>query len=321
MTAIFCDYFKFTLPGDLSDNEITSITEQYFDIPFSMFDSLYQSRDRYSECYTVNDLVSVYRGGFAYNKGTTCFDISAAGLKNIPQIDIADLCRLIISEYGNLCRFDATADDIRNVLPYDEMVSLCLEDNFKKRVKTKLCRNRTDAETGEGIPTYPEVCIQPRKILFGSPKSKNYLVIYDKEYVSGVSYPYLRVELRLTERKDTAALARVIASGADIPSYLAGIIRGKLDFLQDNAVKKANKKTMPWWNDFLQGASSAKLKRDPPTASKDLTASRDIAIISRALNRLVARKNSAALDQVYDMLRIHRASPEVCDLIGEVITF
>lgn len=321
MTAIFCDYYKFSLPGDLSDDEISKISDRYFGIQFSQFDKLYQSRDRYSECYTVNDLVSVYRGGFAYNKGTTCFDISAAGLKNIPQIDIADLCRLIMSEYGNLCRFDATADDTRNVLPYDEMVSLCLEDNFKKRVKTKLCRNRTDAETGEEIPTFPEVCIQPRKIQFGSPKSKNYIVVYDKEYVSGVSYPYLRVELRLTERKDTAALAKVIASGADIPSYLAGLIRGKLNFLQDNAVKKSNKISMPWWDDFLQGATVQKLKRDTPDQSKDLTMSREIAIIQRALGRLVSRQNGEGLTHAFAKIDDIRYSPEVCDLIGAGFTF
>lgn len=321
MTDIFCDYFKFTLPGDLSDAEISNISTKYFGIPFNQFDKLYKSRDRYAECFTTNDLVSVYRGGFAYNKGTTCFDISAAGLRSLQQIDIGDLCKLILSEYGNLCRFDATADDTRNVLPYDEMVHLCLEDTFKKRVKTKLCRNRTDAETGEQIPTYPKVSIQPRMIQFGSELSKNYIVLYDKEYVSGIAYPYLRVELRLTERKDTAALAKVIASGADIPSYLAGVIRGKLDFLQDNAVKKSNKVSMPWWDDFLQGATSRKLKRDPPEKTKNLTMSREIATINRALDRLVSRKNGDALNHVFSMMERLRYSPEVCDLIGAGFTF
>jgi len=320
LTHIFCDYFKFTLPGELTDADISDLSSRYFGVPFNRYDKLYKSRDRYADCYSMNDLVSVYRTGFAYNKGTTCFDISAAGLKHLPDINIVDLCRLVLREKGNLCRYDLTADDTRNVLPYDEMAALCVY-KFKERVKTKLCRNRTDPETGEVIPRSPDVGMSHRRIKFGSEQSKNYLVIYDKEYVNGVSYPFLRVELRLTERQDTAALARQIASGVDVPSYLAGVIRGKLDFLQDNVKKKSGKISMPWWDDFLIGATAQKLKRDPPKTAKDLTQSRDIAIIGRAFNRLISRKNGHGLTQVFKLMDQARYSPEVCDIIGSDLNF
>jgi DNA relaxase NicK len=246
----------------------------------------------------MNEYVSVYRRGTANNRNTTCFDIPGSGLRDLPKIDIIKLCRFVIDNGGNITRFDATADDLGNILPFDDMVKLCLGENFKERVRTKLCRNRKDKATGEMLQTLPTVSIQPRRIQFGSEKSDNYAVVYDKEYVSGISFPFMRVELRLTERKDTVALAKELASGIDPGPYLAGVIRGKLDFLRLDNDSKQRRSSTEWWLKFLNNAQAQKLKREPTKPGKPNTNSKSADIAIRHIEKLMRQENGEGLRRV-----------------------
>ena len=298
MSRIHCDYLKFTLPTDLDDDALDELCREYFGYPFRNFDKLPNSRDRYADCFTLGGTVNVYRKGYAANAGTTCIDLPGDALHRL-QVDTLKLCRYIRDKGGNVCRFDICADDTSHVLPFDEIVRLSTGTTFKELVRTKLCRNRKDT-SGEVVQVLPEISVQPKRVMYGSPKSDNYAVIYDKEYCTGTYYPYLRVELRLTNRKDTSALLMALTSPGPAPAaYMAGVIKGKLDFLIMDNPRKDRRSTLPWWNEFLNGASIQKLKREPSTSIK--IESLDVARARRAFERLKSRGDSEGLQQLFEL--------------------
>lgn len=302
-TLIHCDYFRFTLPRVLLDHEIDTICSELFGYKFSQFDRLPFSRCRYAECYSLNNLVSVYRRGTANNKHTTCFDIPGSGLRELEAIDVIKLCKFVLEQGGNITRFDIAADDLGNVLPFDEVVKLCMGESFKERVRTKLCRNRKDLATGELLQTLPAISIQPRRIQFGSEKSDNYAVVYDREYVAGASYPFIRVELRLTARKDTAALAKALVSESNPSAYLAGVIRGKLDFLRLDNARKDRRSSTEWWLKFLNSAEAKKLKRELSISGGLDVRRRDLRVFSCSLERIIEKGDSEEMQLVISMLQ------------------
>ncbi|MBC7961409.1 MAG: replication initiation factor domain-containing protein [Steroidobacteraceae bacterium] len=299
MSRITCDYLKFTVPTDLDDAALDELCREFFGHPFRNFDKLGNSRDRYADCFSLGGLVNVYRKGFAANAGTTCFDLPGDALRKL-QVDTLKLCQYIRNQGGNVCRFDICADDTDNLLPFDEVVRLSTGSTFKELVRTKLCRNRKDS-TGEIVQVLPEISVQPRRVMYGSPKSDNYAVIYDREYCAGAEYPFLRVELRLTNRKDTSALLMALTTpGADPAAYMAGVLKGKLDFLEMDNPRKDRRSTLPWWNEFLNGAEVHKLKREPKTSIK--IESLDVARARRAFERLKDRGDSEGLQQLFALI-------------------
>ena len=302
-TQIHCDYFRFTLPRVLLDPEIDLICTELFGHKFEQFDRLAFSRCRYAECYTLNDLVSVYRRGTANNKHTTCFDIPGSGLRELETIDVIKLCKFVVEQGGNITRFDIAADDHGNCLPFDEMVKLCMGDTFKERVRTKLCRNRKESASGEMLQTLPAISIQPRRIQFGSEKSDNYAVVYDREYVAGISFQFIRIELRLTARKDTAALAKVLISERNPSAYLAGVIRGKLDFLRLDNARKERRSSVEWWLKFLNNAEAKRLKREPSIPGGPDTARNVLRVFTRSLDRICERGDAEEMQYVMTRLQ------------------
>lgn len=250
---LHCDYFKFSVPHNLTTEEINTVCKELFGEPFNRFEQLYGSREGYKRCYSFGGIIHVFRDGYMKNAGTTVFELSGTAMK-YEKIDIKQLCQYVVQNDGNVCRLDVTADDIAGTIPYAELVELSTIGNFKSRVKTKLCRNRKD-EDGNIIEGYPTIKLQPQQIQYGLPSSDNYITVYCHDGV-------LRVELRLRHREDTRALAEEIAlDTVPLGELFAGVIRRRLDFLQDNGKRKDRNSTVPWWDSFLGGVAARKITR------------------------------------------------------------
>lgn len=250
--TLHCDYFKFSVPAELTIKEINNICSDLLGEAFNRFDKLHCGREGYKEAYSFANIITIYRYGFLNNKGTTVFELSGQAMK-LPAIDLRKLCQFVVSNNGNVCRFDIAADDHYSIIPYREMVDLSTIENFKIRVKTKLCRNRKDRD-GNIVDGYPTIKLQPEQIQYGLPSSDNYITVYRHDGV-------LRVELRLTHRQDCFALAEAIAAGEPEGVLFAGILRKKLDFLQPEGKRKDRNSSMQWWDDFLAGIAARKLVR------------------------------------------------------------
>lgn len=247
-------WFKFTIPREPTDTELDDICQELFGYRFSQFDRLHKCRDKYRDCHTLVELVSVYRQGWMDNSGTTCFDISGTGLDTL-GLDISKLGQFALDQGGNICRIDLAALDTGNYLPFERMQELCMEPNFKFRIRTRFNRGAGNA---------PKIEVQPvRRIVFGSERSDNYLVIYDRQQTEKLDFPCVCIEQRITNRADCAAIIRALNEGEDPGPYFAGLLRGKIDFLAESNRGKRNKEPEAWWTDFLGDCERRKIKRTP----------------------------------------------------------
>ncbi|RII25855.1 MAG: hypothetical protein CXR31_12690 [Geobacter sp.] len=257
--VISCHKFKFTVPGDLTHAELEKVCIDLFGYSFCRFERLYQGRDCYQTIHVLSDtggeLVTVYRDGWMRNRGTTCIAVTGRGMELINP-DLHTMCQYIVASKGNLCAVDMAFDDFDNCLDWDTLVLLSLADNFKTRVRTKF--NRSGSSKTNPFPT---VTVQPRRILYGSEKSANCFVIYDRQFVEGVEYPWLRGELRITHREDCRAICHALAAGDDVGPLFAGLLRSRLEFLAAGPCRKDHRLVEPWWNEFLQGVAATGLKR------------------------------------------------------------
>ena len=74
---------------------------------------------------------------------------------------------------------------------------------------------------------------------------------------------YVRVELELHDEQ-AQAMARLIASGAELGEVLAGVLRRKLDFKEAHGhSQRERRKTLAWWSDFLAGVEKLRLAVAP----------------------------------------------------------
>jgi len=251
----------------------------------------------YRSHWTINETHNIYHGGKGNNAGTVCVELKGSAMETL-HCELLDLLHFIKAQNGKLCRFDLAIDDTRNVLPFPEIVKLSTGETFRRRVRTKLCRPR---KRDNSLTVLPEISTQPRRVAYGSERSDNYLVIYDKEYCSGIEYPFLRCELRLTNRDDLAdLLENLTAPGCDVARYLCGIVRGKLEFLESGDSNKGRSKVCKWWIDFLAGASVRKLAR-PKKIRKDTGYETGYSefLIFRELKKLKAKQDKEALARIY----------------------
>lgn len=301
MTVIHCDYIRFTIHRELSDAALTDTCIKLFNVPFEYFtkrNSGEAAAFRCAEGYTLKNYVNIYRGGFAKNRGTVCFDIPGSGIRDALILDIPQLCQYVRENSGTFTRFDIAADDTGHLLPFDEIVELCTGANFKQRVKTKLCRNSRDSVTGEPLERLPTISTQPRRIQFGSEKSANYAVLYDREYVAGCSYPYLRFELRISNRQDLDDLSRQIAYNQNDPGqYMAGILKSKLDFKSDDNAQKVRCSSLPWWDQFLLNAQATRLKR-APSPTKPVFGNSVVRAVYNQIDKLISLGHFSDIQEV-----------------------
>lgn len=282
---IAAHWLTFTIPRELSDEELDKTCKELFGHSFKMFDKLFKPRCSYRDCYTLSELVSVYRKGWMNNEGTTCFEVSGDGLDTL-ALDVAVLGKYALEAGGNVCRLDIACLDTGNYLPYEQIVNSCLAANFKDRVRTKFNRGKGNA---------PRIEIQPvRKITFGSPKSDNYCVLYDRQKVEDLDFPCVNIEQRITNRADCAAIVRALLAGEDTGQYFAGLLRGKLEFLQHGVGNKEKRPTEIWWSDFLGDVASRKIKR----------VKRRSRYVSTPVQRALKQINKVANHEDIDGLRI-----------------
>jgi DNA relaxase NicK len=285
-------WLKFTLPKEFTNEELNGICTELFGHSFSKFERIFKPRDYYRDCNTFHELVSVYRSGWMKNKGSTCFDISGTGLDTL-GLDISKLGKYALDKGGNICRIDLAAQDTNNHVPYEAMVNSCLTANFKDRVKTRFNR---------GIGKAPKIEIQPiRRIVFGSEKSDNYLVVYDRQQTEDLDFPWLCFEQRIQNREDCAEIIRTLIDGKDAGEYYAGLLRGKLDFLQAAPGKKEGKAVELWWSSFLGDVARCKIKRLPKSKNpwrSQREKGTDVGKALRHIRRLEERQDADGLQQI-----------------------
>jgi len=282
-------WFKFTIPTEPTDTELDSICAELFGYQFRQFDKLYKCRDKYRDCWTLAELVSIYRNGWMDNKGTTCFDISGTGLDTL-GLDIAKLGKFVLSRGGNICRIDLAALDTEHHLPYGEIMTACLADNFKSRVRTRFNRGKANA---------PKIELQPvKRILFGSEQSDNYVVLYDRQKTENLDFPCICIEQRITNRADCAAIIEALQSGIDAGSYFAGLLRGKLEFLEESTRLKRLRQPEKWWTDFLGDCERRKIKRTARKIIPWRQITRDTTQAIRHVEKLQRRGDHDGLETV-----------------------
>jgi DNA relaxase NicK len=226
------------------------------------------------------------------NKGSTCFDVSGTGLDTL-GLDIAKLGKFVLANGGNICRIDIACQDTGNHVPYDEIVRLCSRENFKDRVRTRFNRGKGNV---------PDIKIQPlRRIQFGSENSDNYLVIYDRQHTEDVDFPWLCFEQRITNRQDCEEIIRTLLDGKDAGAYYAGLLRGKLEFLQAGTGKKETRPVEPWWSEFLGDVARCKIKRLPKSMNPwrlQRERSTDVGKALRTIRRLEQRQDVGGLQRI-----------------------
>lgn len=282
-------WFKFTLPTEYTAEEIDGICLELFGYKYSQFDKLYKSRDKYRDCRTLAELVSIYRDGWLDNKGTTCFDISGTGLDTL-GLDIAKLGKYVLDRGGNICRIDLATLDTEQHLPYDQIMTACLSENFKRRVRTRFNRGKANA---------PKIEVQPvKRILFGSEHSDNYIVIYDRQKTESLDFPCLCIEQRITNRADCAAIIEALQGGTDAGSYFAGLLRGKIEFLVESTRLKRLRQPETWWTDFLGDCERQKIKRTAKQPIPWRLITRETTQIIRRVERLQKRGDHDGLETV-----------------------
>lgn len=285
----------------------TAITKYLYDLTipvlYSDLAKTKKPRNAYKTCSTWHDLINVYVDGYGFNNGTVCIEFTGDAIDTL-GMDISTIGKYALSNGGNVCRIDIQCLDTNNYLPYAQILKCCSAQHFKSRVRTRFNR-------GNRITDLPKIETQPyRKITFGSPKSDNYLVIYDRQQVEELDFPCVNLEMRISNRDDCAALINALAATDCEADYLAGLLRGKIEFLRDQPeVRKDRRDPIAWWSDFLGSVETQKLQRQPkqPSATR---ASRYTNIAAAKLLKQVDR-----LDAAQDIETLKRMQAEITDRI------
>lgn len=241
-----------------AENE--AIIDQYclelFGHSYRDFERLSKSRNAYRDCRTFHGLVNIYKDSFSNCNGTACFEFTGDGIETL-GLSIAEIGAYALEHGGNVARIDVQCLDTGNYLPYAEILECCSGKHFKDRVRTRFNRGRKATDL-------PRIETQPyRRIVFGSPKSDNYLVVYDRQQVEDLDFPCLNLEMRISNRADCRAIIEALNTpGTNEGEYFAGMLRGKIEFLEDQPGKsKEYRSTCAWWSDFLGSVSTQKIKR------------------------------------------------------------
>lgn len=296
MAKIHCDYLSFTAPAEFTEDELDSLCQTIFGLQFAAFTILGKSRSRYADCYVLDEnLAGVYTNGYGNNRGTTHFDLPGSGIRKL-GIDVFELCKILSKYEFSLCRFDIAVDDTEGKLPFEEMAKFSTGEAFEERVKTRFSKRATVRKDGRRLAVLPTISTQPRRIQYGSEKSDNYIVVYDKEYCAGVAYPWMRVELRMCNRRDLEAFLKALLKSENKPAYMAGVLRGKLDYLNLDNAKKERRSTVQWWLDFLSNPTTEKLDRVSIIPIHDVCL--DVKRVMKILHRMNARGNKEGLSDV-----------------------
>jgi DNA relaxase NicK len=149
--------------------------------------------------------------------------------------------------------------------------------------------------------------------MFGSQNSDNYVVIYDKQHTEGVEFPWLRVEMRITNRRDCAAIVQALIDGSNEGELFAGLLKNKLDFKEDGEKPKYQRQTMQWWDSFLNGVSSRRLKR-PPRRRNPLKYLHDSATkTEKYILRALERQDFETVKQIFKKVDYYRFRLPVLD--------
>lgn len=250
----------FTIPFGGTANDINNVVAdivgyRYDYIGNKEFVSRYNYNDRYTLKSSENDtLITVYANGFSSNQYTLCVEINGIAFEesacNPLILDVPRLAQKIIEHKGSCSNLHLALDDLDNVLPYDDILIMCNEENYQDRLRTPLCR-KYGPRWGGGIgPT--------QSIYIGSRKS-NHICIYRKHKQMGTKFPWVRVEVRLRKRQDTAKVLDRIAAGEYVGKIAADYVKTYLSFVAPGVRSVRYRRVMPWWDCFLAEGEKLKL--------------------------------------------------------------
>jgi DNA relaxase NicK len=281
-------WLSFTLPYDITDDELDKICLELFGYSFKTdFQKGFSIRNAYFNWFTLNPsdkLVTVYRNGIALNKGTTFFEVSGMGLDTLPKLDVLKVGQFIKEHGGNITRIDLALDDLCGVLPFNEIKELSDKEVYKDRIVSHF--NRT-------VPVYSKQISE--SVRFGSSKGKNGIIIYKKNELEGVTFPWTRVEIKIRNREDCMNVMNDLLDGKSLGAVAAGTLRYYLLFKPVGMKPKARRPTLAWWEQFLGDVAKRKLGRS--VKQRVTNEEQDLKLAASYLSKALG-KNKTGIEQM-----------------------
>lgn len=198
-----------------------------------------------------------------------CVVLPASALSHL-SLSVSELFLELSSMGGSVSRLDLALDDYEGLLNLDE-IERCLSYG-------EVATRWKHYEVRVGKMTIGSLGVGDGKTLYlGSRTSETFARIYDKNKEQAAKNPYfvpldhwVRFEIEIKKRRAQqlfTELLSLISSGSDdIGGFLAGYIRGLLDFkeISTDDTNKSRWPTVAWWDTFL--SFSAKLRLTLPRA-------------------------------------------------------
>jgi hypothetical protein len=256
----------FTLPQATSHAGITPLVLAVFGIADIDPDTLIQPKGRngYRRLYILKsdkggELVSILTGGVGeFLKDLTTVIIHGAALET-GDLDPVAITQYVLSKNGWGTSAHLAADSYDLLTNWEEIKHCCKYENYRTRIKTRLCKPSKDKKTGEMRANPPVLLTSNSETIYlGKQKSSTCVCLYNER-------GFVRVEIRIRDRGQVTDLFQKLAAGENIGPIASGIIRHNLTFIEAAGGRKDQREDCQWWLDFLDNADSLTLSKERPS--------------------------------------------------------
>lgn len=260
-TNIGIHYLTFTLFQELTEN-LNELSINFFNMPLSSFYEVNNTRNYYKKRYVYKKMISINVDGLANNRNTIHFEITGKGCEMLGYNMLMSILQFVNLSDGNITRFDIHFDDFDNILSFKKIAE-CVKD-FKNRVKTSFKFAPEYRTKGNG-----------ESYTFGEKSSNTRIIIYNKGIYEAVNYSWIRVEMRLYNKRVIKEFISKLFNWDEVEPQEAFIeqsrqlLRGYLDFLEPGEKNKYNRKSERFWAKFLENEPKLKLGVKKPVAVDD----------------------------------------------------
>lgn len=260
----------FSLPRDHTADELPALFADLFGVEITDNLRPVGYRNAYRSCYVLETaagdlLVMAHIDGAAKNRGTTFFLVEGLALDpdsslNPLDLDLLHVAQRILAHGAQVTQLHLAVDDRAGLLPWRKIVGAALSEDWRDRITTPLCKPNRKRDNR---PTYLQSGGQT--LYFGKKTGETSICLYRKDLEQQVKTPWLRVELRLTNRVECTEIIRRLADGDPIGPLAAGLLAKNLKFLAPGQDKNKSRRPLaPWWSEFIGHAEAIRLPRTRP---------------------------------------------------------
>lgn len=287
MTINF-DYLSFTIPLEVEENKYVKYESECLSLcealagkmGFSTDEIFRQERTANGYKYTWNIGEFIFFRGYGPQNVAgyyTCqIELTGSACRELEENGFCTVLELLIYAFekyqANFTRIDVAIDDFKGKYANIQKIeNKLIAEHYTTSFRSKYSRSGNDEN---GFSLY-----------FGSKKSTQMLVIYDKlaerkrKSALVLTDFWTRYEMRfMGEKAKTLAVKIFLDNGLDIEKTAFGLLREMLDIKDTNNYNQDNQNkasTVDWWKDFLNDTAKLKLNEYAPKA-KSTIASKDI---------------------------------------------